>query len=152
MERTSMGYVLLAMVGVLSCGCTDHPPLYPVTGKVMFSDGTPLTVGGGVMFQSINTQDAKITLDATGLINEDGTFEMSTGDLGPGVAAGEYRALVRAARDIEKNPMYPPPSIDPRFNRFQTSGLKFTVTEGENDFTIVVEPPTGQSRLPPHHR
>ena len=143
--------VLAAAVGISGCG-DEQVPRHTVKGMVVFSDGSPMTAGGVVMFQSLDTKSAELTLDAKGELREDGTFELSTRDLGPGAAAGEYKALVRANPDFKKNPQYPPPTIHPRFNRFQTSGLEFTVEEGENDFTIVVELPAAQSARSPFHR
>jgi len=35
----------------------------------------------------------------------------------------------------------PEPIIDPRFARYQTAGLEFTVQEGENDIQINVTRP-----------
>jgi len=150
MARIISGSMLAITVSVTGCGGTDHPPLYPVTGKVEFADGQPLAVGGSVRFQSIATQGNDRTLDAVGVINSDGVFELSTRDFGRGVAAGDYRALVHGARDLKKNPTWPPPSIHPRFGRFETAGLNFVVEEGDNDFTIVVEPPPAKVRnMPP---
>jgi len=65
------------------------------------------------MFQSLGTQEAERPLDAKGELREDGTFELSTRDLGPDAASGEYRALVRAIPDLKRTPNFHPPPFIP---------------------------------------
>lgn len=125
----------------LGCGKGDLAT-YPVTGKVTFADGTPMT-GGLVTFSA---QQAGKSIGARGPIQQDGTFTMGTFQPGDGAAAGEQRVSVvpplpKVDRDEVKR--LPPPPIDPKFGRFETSGLTHTVTRkaADNFLEIIVEPP-----------
>jgi len=153
-DRTGALARLLLAVGLLvavvpGCG-PGHPKTYPVRGKVVFEDGAPLE-GGFIGFESTPIDGTRI--NARGRVAEDGTFVLFTFAEGDGAVAGKHRVLVRADRkgsDITQDEgvlVPPPPVIHPRFERYETSGLEFTVTEGRNDFTVVVQRPT-QGRGP----
>ena len=136
------------VLGLLCCGACgpQNRPTYPVSGKVVFGDQTPLSTGGVVIMESI--PDAGLPVGARGVINEDGTFEMGTFGERDGAVPGKHQVLIRAQRDTTGYPadylergMIPRPVIDPRFEAYETSDLEATVTEGENTFTFVVERP-----------
>ena len=62
------------------------------------------------------------------------------------IAAGEYIALVNPPPPLGVQGdkiFFVKPMIDPRFSRFETSGLKFTVTRdsSQNQFHIHAERP-----------
>jgi len=144
--------VLTMLFGVGGCG--SHPAAtYPVSGKVEYADGAPLATGGIILVKSI-ADEGQTVFNARGTIAADGKFRLSTLEKGDGAVAGKHQVLVRAKRDADdylKRGVVPRPVIDPRFEHYETSGLEFTVEKNENDFTIVVEPPTGQSARPTFH-
>jgi hypothetical protein len=122
-------------------GCGEGlPPTYPVEGRVVLPGDKPLS-GGLVEFQSIDGDG--MSANASGTIDADGNFHLTTYKEGDGAVAGRHRAIVRPPRkdlDIEDAATArPKPIIDPRFENYETSGLEFTVTEGDNRFTIQVE-------------
>src|SRR5260370_23831932 len=78
--------VLFLLVAGMS-GCSSG--LYPVKGKVVFKDGTPLK-GGIVVFESLDHDRVM----ARGDIGSDGTFSLSTNKPGDGALPGKYRVLV----------------------------------------------------------
>jgi hypothetical protein len=123
---------LLILVAAAGCGGSK---LYPVEGKVIFPDDTPLTAGT-VEFGPV---DKDAILAPRGEIQADGTFRMSTFKEGDGAPEGEYRVLVTPPENAD--PDRPrPKSFDPRFTSFEKSGLKYTVKPGKNEFfTITVE-------------
>ena len=136
----------LTLLTLVFCcaGCgSKHTPTYPLSGKVVFEDGTPLGSGGIVLFESMATEN-NLKLNARGMIQPDDTFEMTTFEDGDGAVAGKHRVLVRAKRDqreyIESG-IAPRPVIDERFERYETSGLEFTVEQGNNEYKIVVRRP-----------
>lgn len=138
-------FLIVLVTWLVAGGCgSGHPaPTYPVTGRVQFADGKPLNTGGIILFQSLPNGE-QASYDARGSIAEDGTFQLSTFEEGDGAVAGKHRVLVRAQRDSDdyvKRGITPRPVIDPRFERFETSGLEFTVKDGTNDLTVVVERP-----------
>jgi hypothetical protein len=86
-----LALTLLAAPALTGCG-TGIPETYPVTGKVVHSNGKPVTYGR-VEFQS--TTDPQ--LRATGGIQTDGTFTLTTSLRGksvPGAVAGEHKVLI----------------------------------------------------------
>ena len=141
-----LGVGLMA-VGVSGCG-PGHPQTYPVRGKVVFDDGAPLDEGF-IGFES--TPASGLPINARGAVGSDGTFMLSTFGDGDGAVVGKHRVLVRAQRqkfdDFEGNwEFIPEPVIHPRFESYETSGLEFTVAEGDNEFTVVVQrPPTARN-------
>jgi hypothetical protein len=138
---------LLALVMGVAVGCgTASPPTYPVTGQVLFADGSPFKRGGRVEFRCSQVSPVAI---ARGRIGEDGKFQLETVQVGDGAVAGEHQAIV--VPDIpddtdeltlaqRRQAMRP---IDARFQSFDTSGLQFAVTTdaSKNHFRIEVWPP-----------
>ena len=146
MSLRSSVFMAVGLIAAGVCGCDPgHPKTYPVSGKVVFEDGTPLTSGGFVGFES--TPAEGLPVNARGLIRGDGTFVLSTfSDDGDGAVAGRHRVLVRAQRQQvtsveEKRYVIPEPIIDARFERYETSGLEFNVQDGNNQLTVVVQRP-----------
>jgi hypothetical protein len=130
------------------CG-PSTPATYPVYGKVVFPDGSPLK-GGEIEFEPKSADTEKINARAPIQLN--GTFSLTTFKLGDGALPGPHRVLVRAPRaqiqpeDMKPGEEIPKPIIDPRFERYETSGLEFTVDKKSNDFTIQVIPPQSKRR------
>jgi hypothetical protein len=93
--------LLLAVCGTalfLGCGPTigDHPPVYPVKGKVLFR-GKPISAGvviyeleGGDSAPS-NQSQPRGPLRATGRIEADGSFELIAFQGALGVPEGNYK-------------------------------------------------------------
>lgn len=128
----------ILLIGVLGCN-EGKIPTYPAHGKVTYPDGTPLQ-GGRVEFEAINSPRP---LSARAEIDSDGSFQLGTFRKGDGVPAGEYRAIVMPPLppgDLEE--MKYVPAIDQRYQQYETSGLKFTVSSsGANEFQIEVAKP-----------
>ena len=137
---------LLACAVSFLCGCGEgHPPTYTVQGKVVFSDGSPVP-GGMIMFRSGSV--AGSVFNATGIIQDDGSFQMTTFKPNDGAVAGVHQVIVQeAAPNIDfQSPAAAATLIDPRYSRYETSGLQVTVEEQDNDFTIEVGPPKRPKR------
>jgi hypothetical protein len=122
----------LILLGLAGC---EANRTYPVAGKVVFTDGEPVT-GGLVMFEPLDQP----TVCARGHIRADGTFHLSTYKTNDGACAGRHRVLVQPPMPNNRQESQSPP-IHPRFGSFDTSGLEYTVTPGKNTFTIEVERP-----------
>jgi hypothetical protein len=140
--RRVLPVALVLALGV-TAGCGKGR--YPVRGKVTLEDGTPLTKGL-VVFEST---EEKPPITARGDIQADGTYQLGTDKPGNGVPAGKYRALV-SPRDYEnidglEGPRRPP-SFDPRFADFSSSGLQFEVKSGPNEIPIQVTRPAKRPR------
>jgi hypothetical protein len=134
----------LVLAGVLGCG--SGPKLYPVQGKVVYPDGSPMK-GGAVIFEPV---DSSVKVSARGYIdNEDGSFTLTTVKEGDGAPAGAFRVMVRGktiphgrGADPEAIKTWEP-QVHPRFQDIKTSGLEFTVEPKKNEFVITVEKPSG---------
>lgn len=90
MKRTARHCVYLALgfVAVLAAGCGGSGvKTYPVSGKVTFEDGSPLTKGT-VVFEST-------TMAAMGQIQPDGTYTLTTYKDGDGAPEGSYKVYLQ---------------------------------------------------------
>jgi hypothetical protein len=133
------GTLVIALILAAALGCGGRST-YPVRGKVVFPDGTPLP-GGRVIAEPT---DATHQVSARGEIQPDGTFELGTFTDNDGALEGEHHVLITPPEDlviVEGKPRRP--SIDKRFKRFETSELKIVVTRdpGKNNFTLTVKKP-----------
>jgi hypothetical protein len=130
---------LTVLLGFAGCGSRGY---YPVSGRVTFADGSPLDEGIVIC----ETQNGDKTVMARGTLQRDGTFQLGTLQPRDGAPPGKYRVLVvaRALSEREKEAKKPP-VIDPKFEKFETSGLKLEVKEGSDDLMITVtKPPEGR--------
>jgi hypothetical protein len=138
--ETTVWWSFVLIVG-FTAGCGESAT-YPVTGQVVFEDGTPLSTGGIVLTQSTTAEG--LGQNARGEIRTDGTFRLTTFKTDDGAVPGKHRVLVRAQRDQDdyiKRGIIPRPVIDPRFESYQTSELEMNVKKASNEVTLVVERP-----------
>jgi len=131
-----MKYLLFLCVILACClGCSDK---VQVSGKVVFTDGTPLMTGT-VVFDNGRDQ-------AKGRISEDGTYRLSSLKDNDGIVPGEYGVYVTGAVDRSLGTMpqgsipIPRDLINIKFTSKATSGLHCTV-KGTTVFDIEVTPP-----------
>jgi hypothetical protein len=124
-------------------GCSGG--LYPVTGRVTFDDGSPLD-DGAVICEQV---DGEQPVTARGKINPDGTYRLGTNKPGDGARPGKYRVLVVPRSLTEREMETRPPIIDPRFEKFETSGLELEVKAGTNELNILVTKPKNWRRPAP---
>lgn len=130
---------IFSILILLPLGCSDNGqiPTYPVSGKVVFADGTPLP-GGGLICLSDSDE---ASLSARGIINPDGTFTLGTYGEDDGAIAGRHLVAIDPPIPENFNPDAGPPPrvIHPRFQHHDTSGLEFTVSaEDPNEITLEV--------------
>lgn len=85
MKNYILSISVLMFILSLTTGCGNPS----VTGKVLLSDGTPVTVGK-VYFE-------KGSFSATGTIKEDGSYKMGTEKDGDGVPPGKYKIAIMGA-------------------------------------------------------
>jgi hypothetical protein len=134
---------LLALLVVLDAAGCNRRGLYPVKGKVVFPDGTPLTAGT-VEFRPVE----HAFLAPRGEIQSDGTFRASTYAAGDGAPPGTYKVVITPPEQLDPGQPRPKP-FDRRFSNFEKSGLEYTVKKGKNEFfTITVEQPTARGKTP----
>lgn len=147
--RVALGVVVSGLAG---CG-SGMPPTFPAEGRVVLTDGRPVT-SGLVEFESVDQP-----YNARGAIGADGTFRLRTRDR-EGAIAGKHRAIVtqslaggigsmatrndpRATRIEHAHGAHQaePPRVAPRYADYRTSQLEFeVVADGKNEYLIRVEP------------
>ena len=131
--------------GGLGCG-GDHS-IQPVRGHVQSRDGRRATFG---MVELTAEQGGQV---ASGIIEQDGSFRLTTVRDGDGAVAGRHRAIVVQVVNTEHIPLeqhHHVLDVHPRHARYETSGLTFTIEPGkQNDLEIVVdEAPKQPGRKP----
>lgn len=113
-------------------GCADPAGPQPVSGTVRLEGGEPLSYGF-ILFKP----DAGPT--ARGVVDEAGRFELTTEKPGDGALPGIYRVAIIPERaegydpDSRSNVEPPPPRIDPKYSRPETSGVTVEVEPGGTD-------------------
>lgn len=130
---------LLFLSLIIFTGCSGGK--VGVSGKVTFEDGTPLSKGE-VTFQ---TGD----YSASGKVNPDGTYTISSTGNNDGLKPGLYKVTVIAVEydsnlDLTDDPNRkvagPKVLVDPKFNSVETSGLSCDV-KGKTTYDIKVTAP-----------
>jgi hypothetical protein len=132
--RTAL--VLAGLACVAGCGART----YPVQGKLVWPDGSPVTgvAGGSVIFESTDQP-----LSARGEVMADGTFVLCTYKPGDGVHPGRYRVAI--SQPLEEGKDGPPSRIFlEKYENPKSSGLEATVEPKPNDFTFTLERAPGR--------
>ena len=122
---------LVLMVLSVIVGCGSSPTTFPVSGKVVNQKSGKPFPGGTITFQL----DKDPTMNATGEIQKDGSFSLTTHYVSgnnaatkPGAPLGEYSVTVEPSYGAEL----------PTVIKGTTVTQKFTVKEGDNSFTVEV--------------
>jgi hypothetical protein len=136
--RRRMLALALSLLSLTGCGRRD---LHPVTGKVRFPDGSPVTTGRVVVDYGIGSKHG-----GWGYIKPDGTFTLGSLTQTDGVRAGTVRVAITFAYSIDGNSGSDPtaaklkPLVHPRFESPENSGLTFEIPR-QTQWDIVVERP-----------
>jgi hypothetical protein len=125
---------LIAFLG----GCAGSG-ICPVEGKVLWKDGTPAKEleGALVVFDLPEKQS-----NATGVVQADGSFRLTTANPNDGAMAGDYTVLIierRKALGGADASVMAPGVMDVRYSDRAKSDLKATVKPGPNPITLTVE-------------
>lgn len=116
-------------------GCSDgRLPTYPVTGQVVFEDGSPAHVGT----VEVKSRDHKI--QARGTIDKDGVFHLTTYKTDDGAVAGKHDCVVVQMVMTEELANFQPSYegvVDPRFGSYSTSGLSIEVSAKQENFVTL---------------
>jgi hypothetical protein len=127
---------LAALLLAVNWGCapkTDRPETLPVSGKVTYK-GQPVTKGT-ITFQSDGGQAA------TGEIQSDGTYRLSTFADRDGALPGHHKVMI-IANDADptlmpgSSPGYKPPKdlVPKKYAKLETSGLTADVSKDKTTF------------------
>lgn len=125
--RYSIGSLVLSLV--FGCG-EAQIETYPVTGTVVFDDGSPVRTGTVELFSPEHG------LTATGRIREDGSFELGTYSSNDGACAGDHKVIVAQLiindGTVKHSKDHGKP-LDPVYASYNTSTLTATIKEQENN-------------------
>ncbi|MFN7875459.1 MAG: hypothetical protein ACK5PB_09080 [Pirellula sp.] len=141
--------VLLCSCFLLSIfGCNRGPKIVLAEGVVQFEDGSPVVVG------TIETKSlAYEGVQATGKIQRDGSFKLTTFVDGDGAAVGDHQCVVVQFVMTEGIQGHQPSTqgvVNPKHRNYSTSGLRFNVPdEGTKSIKLIV---TGVPKLPGERR
>ena len=128
-----------AVLLIVGCG-GSRQAAYPVSGKVVFADGKPVTAG------YVETRSKDDRINARARIASDGTFQLGTFAADDGAVAGKSQLVVIMVVDNTKdlddpnggNASLPP--VHARHAKYETSDLEIDVqASGNNEFKIVVD-------------
>lgn len=142
-ERVNASWIGgLALVCWLLVGCGGQPTTFVVTGKVVYSDGTP------VRFGDIETLAVEQRVNARGKIQADGSFTLTTYHANDGALPGKHQAVIiqttsiplAAAAKLAPVKHAHGNDVGPKYRSYSTSGLSFTVDpSGVNAVTLVID-------------
>ncbi len=129
-------------------GCNRGPKIVVAEGVVQFEDGSPVVVG------TVETKSlAYEGIQATGKIERDGSFKLTTFVEGDGAAVGEHQCVVVQFVMAEGLKGHQPSTqgvVNPKHRNYSTSGLRISVPdEGTKSIKLVV---TGVPKLPGERR
>lgn len=134
---------LIATAALFFAGCSSEVPTYQVHGKVVYADdGQPVPGGVTIVFESTEPPHRR----ASGEIDAQGNFDLSSRRQGDGAMEGEHRIRFTAhASHAEPDPNVTVSRVmDPKYCEFATSGLTVDIDPNdENNFTLKVEKPPG---------
>jgi hypothetical protein len=119
---------LVAAVATL-VGCSSGS-LEPVSGKVVYPDGTPVPAG------TITFNNSEKQVSATGVIAQDGTFTLNFGE-SEGAPAGEYKVVISGGGDSYDAK----PTVASIYGDPINTPLRQTIVDGKNELEIKVERP-----------
>ena len=117
-------------------GCEKGNPTAQVRGKVVAKSGAlPSAAIRVVRFDPAADSDAKVRKGASGVINDDGSFELFTRRPGDGVHLGKYVvtfAFFRSATDQR-------PLIPSKYTRAATSPYQLVVDKDVDDLQFEID-------------
>jgi hypothetical protein len=122
------------LAAVTAAGCSDGRTA-PVAGKVTLADGTPAR-GVTVCFTDSANQTS-----ASGVCGDDGSYELTTFELGDGAPPGTYSVTVHHPAPEDSSQPQIRAMFHPRYENPSTTPLEFTVEKRRNQIDIVLDQP-----------
>jgi hypothetical protein len=137
--RPSPAILAAAILSAALAGCGTGG-LYPVEGKVVWTDGSPATeLANSMVYFDLPEQ----AIGASGQIQSDGSFTLTTSQPGDGATAGDYKVRIievgRKSKPGGEEGEMAPGKIDIRYADPSTSDLVASVKPGKNEITLKVD-------------
>jgi hypothetical protein len=135
MQILRLGLTGCLLATAVGCG---GPKFYPVKGQLVFPDGNPVTgaENGTVVFEATGP-DGK-GYSATGPIDAQGRFEMTTETPRDGAVPGPNKVSITPPQPTGDTPLVR--VLSPKYEKADTSGLTADVKPQSNDIKLTVEP------------
>jgi len=124
---------------VLLTGCGSNDGVYPVNGRVTWTDGTAAVELAESTVELQSADDAPKRFSPRGEVQADGTFQLRTHKPNDGAPAGNYRVIVmpKLTMDDEARPTKLP--LPNKYQQFKTTPLTVEVKPDSNEVTFTVE-------------
>jgi len=104
----TVGEMLLIAAAVLGCGSGAPFEYVPISGKVVYEDGSPVTAGKVHFVSDAPAKDGMHPRTATAYINSDGTFDSVTSyKPGDGLIPGKHKVAIMFATDLNGKSLVP---------------------------------------------
>jgi hypothetical protein len=152
--------LLLSIALVGGCNQNSRLGVAPVRGRVMY-DGRGVTNATVVFMPSEDANDKAKKLRPYAYVDGQGNYEIMTYKEGDGAPPGNYRVMILIAGPPSKSPKDKaagepeqqsaqghnvPPAVIEKYGNVETSGIKVTVENGENNlqpFVLTMAPGHG---------
>ena len=128
---------MLWLVVLPGCG---QKKTYPVLGRVTLkgSEGKQRLTD-----YTVSLESTEQPVSAVGIVQADGTFQLTTFTENDGAVPGKHRVAVSAPQPTLDVPV-PRSILDKRYAAFETSGLETVVKAGANELVLELDPPKGK--------
>ena len=129
-------WTCLFAVTIVASGCNQSENIYPVSGTIVFEDGSP------VMFGDIEFQAFQEPINARGKIQRDGSFQVGTRSSSDGAVVGEHKVVIVQTvtnhfnLDVVHDHGH---VVDPMYSNYQTTDLTVEVKPEKNQIKLVVK-------------
>lgn len=129
-----------AATAVLLSGCGGGT--YPVHGKVVFKGSQAAATELAGYMITLESKSGRVS--ASGVVEPDGTFELSTYKPGDGLVAGKHRVALNPPMPLQlvEGPgakPAPPSPIPIKYGAFNTSGLEVAVERSGQEIVLEVD-------------
>ena len=136
-KKNSLLLLFVLVCAACLAGCEQRPATAQVHGKVLYTDGSVPKGGVRVVrFEPADDSMAEVRKAATGQIQSDGSFEMSTRVPGDGVFHGKYAVTFA----VWKGPRDPTSLVDEKYTQSATTPYHVTVEDDIDDLKFEIEP------------
>ncbi|MFY9256968.1 MAG: carboxypeptidase regulatory-like domain-containing protein [Fuerstiella sp.] len=126
-------FILLVTLVLMGCG-DSRLKTVPVSGKVVFPDGSPARTG------TIEFESRDFPITATGQISPDGSFVLGTYESNDGAVAGFHQVIIlqMVINDGTINhSMDHGKMVDPKFATYGLSGLNVMVDREKENYLVI---------------
>ena len=137
MPKSALLPACLVLTVLMGCDA-GRPAVYPVEGRVLISDGTPLR-RGIILLEAANPEQT----NARGDIGDDGAYKITTFEPNDGAMAGKHKVMFSPAVSSADPRLKYENTIHERYLDFDTSGLTIDVSAEAkpNRFDFTLDPP-----------